>query len=511
MNFRLNKLTEDVESGFDKLGKVLHKDKERFKQRVGVLLSILEKLAKKSEKEDLFFVLRGRIQNSNLSPKKSQEIIQYYDDKVMPIRKVYDKSYNKLKSLSDLKEEDRTVNLSDSFKVGNRKISVKIVNNADFESDYSTVSSEVERLGDQILETNPPQDIQKRITSLQVGSGTQVKTFVLRKLKKTVKKILEAHPDLLRSSNTTVTVILENELRGGGYDHTRSNFSNIVIHVTLKSSMLESTLRSKRDYFTSEEAVWETILHEITHARDWQKNVKRDEVQEAISIFGEEFTKKDMLTVFILNYTREEGVAHLSQHMRPRLESKKEVIDVTEFFEGYEQALDAVKGTIKRYRSSSQELPRSVANALYGTGALHSYGCFLSFLILLNDTKNTSTAMITSDVEKLREEIRNFENSTSFENGEVVTVNKIHLLLDKVQESYINLVLIPKEGFRRRCHQVMNKISLMDSEDFLKSSIRAQKELRFNKSILDKKTVFKRVDRRSLAAKIKDGVSGWFS
>lgn len=494
---------EDIEEEFKEL-------QSKFtNKKVNLLLELLEPLAHRKMVED---DIRSKMQGLNyLSQKDSEEIIQEYDGVTVPLFDVYEKSYNKIKSLSDLGREEKKVRLSESFTVGNRKVTVNIKNEVDFYDEYYVpIHKKINRYADEIIEAVGAKE-RKRIERLQVLSKDGIKQVVLRQFKNTVRKVIEKNPRLLRSSNTTINVVLGTERSKGTFNHFKSNFSNIFINITLTDSMLYSVVESSKEYFDETVPVWDTLVHELTHARDWNKGISDDGLEETLSIFGPSFNPKDALCTMILKYSRQEGVAHLSEFLRPKL-NPSQPLDITRFVEGYGSVLNKVKNTVQKYDyRESGVIPLSQANSLYGTGTIHTYGTFLAVLLFLNDTKTVSNLILTSDKENV---ITAFEEDDTYENiesAEVVTLSKVHKLFDEVQNSNMYLVVWPEEGFSSRCQQTMNKLSLMDVEQFLSSAIRTQNKLGFDRSILDKRTVFKRLDRRSLAARIKDRFSGWLS
>ena len=473
---------------------------ERQKNAETLLLAAgqIEKLVKKSPNLVKIF------QATSYNAKKSRTLRSWYARKWRHIKKVYndivkklDEEYNQvqaneqdraLSGLSNIRKKDT---IRDSFNVDKHNIHLIVKSDISFIYDKIGVEK-ISNYIDEKAESFMKEDNKKYLQQLKNCTPSQKKTVLLIYIRETVKYILNKHPDLIR---TDVNLHVEITKDKNMYEASKSNFSNAWIQIQLNPDMIHHILLNNQ-YFPEDTRSYEVLIHELTHAFDWHLQEDKDNVETAEAIFGESFDQKQLLYTDILSGIRSEVVPKFAQAFRkdkPRYMPLTNIRNLSKNLRLYPKIVNRLQQDIGSF-DPSKDSPREKSHNIYTekSNILHKYARFITEIISIREFHDAKIFISQSESVKdyFRDKDKAFQKAKN--DGVITLINTSNMqnhIYATMNENYEIYLKIPEDG-EKKVKDIVNKLSLMNTYEFLRYYLHCCREIGFKEELMNEETIF---------------------
>lgn len=329
--------------------------------------------------------------------------------------------------------------------------------------------------------------------ALSKAKPKEIEGMLVLKFFNTIKYILQKYSQLIRTSNVKVLVrIYSYEDTGEGVYIGKSNFSYININFGVRYVDLFSLLQ-KREMFDINSEMYNTIVHEFTHAFDMHSRGTSKKIETAKMLFGDNFTRKEYAEAIIWDSLRSEGLACLSGEV---LSNVHEIADgkrvailveisslIWNFDKGLEGLIEAMQS--EDFSKDLHTLHKS-HNSLYSQGYIHSYGGFLAALILLYEFRQKSglyATILVNFPSRVQADFSLLDGNTEDKVSSSI-LGGSGSFLKFVNEGELNLYLAVRPKNFGTLEQTFKKISMMNTKQFLKQVKKAAKFVDYDDDFL---------------------------
>jgi len=211
---------------------------------------------------------------------------------------------------------------------------------------------------------------------------------------RTIRKILQRHPEFLRGSRVNIYVQLgmfeaDESSTIGEYFHLKSNSADVFIAFYPDKDMLSAYIQGMEEFLPDSRA-YETIVHELAHAFDWMlmstSDVRR--LGSLMRITTDAITPETIVLGELLVKFREEGLTTFTEKIIPKLHAGKPLeFNLSSILDLLADILDVLKAVFKKVLK--KEVTEDELEEMIPDSFVYSLGNAICWLIFLNKHKDS--------------------------------------------------------------------------------------------------------------------------
>lgn len=218
------------------------------------------------------------------------------------------------------------------------------------------------------------------ISKVLNGKSAIVEEKIVTIIKTTVRSICRDHPRLFRVPKVNLQVIISPPTEKFSSYSEDSSFDRIFIRFVITEDFLKDVI--KDNYFLSgNSSTYTTLLHELTHAYDW---FLKEDYLLAKEIVGGEPTLNLVALTDIIAKLREEGIANINSFLGKFSNTSPQMIHIFAPILAINKTRSEIEAMIKRSFSQKPKDIQRAINSKYLEGPFHTFGSFMTIIILLH-------------------------------------------------------------------------------------------------------------------------------
>ena len=231
-----------------------------------------------------------------------------------------------------------------------------------------------------IIEKYP--EYEQKCIKIKSMNTKQLEEKALEIIKNTFINILDAKPEIIKSSIQRINVDLLYDATSGGTYLFKSDFTEMFLKIPLNDELLYAIEVNQSDILPKSD-MYINIIHELTHALDWNYNTHSLTDSEfestATKIIGDGSSQNSTKLAEILIYIRAEAMAHFSEFNLNQYRTGPYTNIKINLNFGNKISFEKL---IHREDISRQNIDKA-----YDEGILHEVGILMAKIIFLDSTR----------------------------------------------------------------------------------------------------------------------------